>query len=172
MSQPISRRRFATAALAGGAVLGAPLPLRWARAAEFVYKWGTNVPESHPLNVFGHQASEAILKEANGRFELRLFPNNQLGADADMFSQLRSGALECFTLSGVNVLSTMIPSAAIYGIGFAIPNYDTLWPALDGKFGAHLRGQITKRGIVVMDKIWDNGFRQITTSKTPIVQPS
>src|SRR4051812_44209503 len=130
MSRQISRRRFTTAALAGGAVLGAPLPLRWAHAAEFVYKWGTNVPESHPLNVFGRQAAEAILKETNGRLELRLFANNQLGADADMFSQLRSGAMEFFTLSGVNVLSTMIPSAAIYGIGFAFPNYETLWPAL------------------------------------------
>ena len=172
MSRHISRRHFTTAALAGGAVLGAPLPLRWAHAAEFVYKWGTNVPESHPLNVFGRQASEAILKETNGRFELRLFSNNQLGADADMFTQLRSGVMEFFTLSGVNVLSTMIPSAAIYGIGFAFPNYDTLWPALDGKFGAHLRGQITKVGFVVMDKIWDNGFRQITTSTKPIVQPA
>ncbi len=172
MSRHISRRHFTTAALAGGAALGAPLPLRWAHAAEFVHKWGTNVPESHPLNVFGRQASEAILKETDGRFELRLFPNSQLGADADMFSQLRSGALEFFSLSGVNVLSTMVPSAAMYGIGFAFPNYEALWPALDGKLGDHLRGEIRKRGIVVMDKIWDNGFRQITTSTKPIVQPS
>jgi tripartite ATP-independent transporter DctP family solute receptor len=172
MSRHISRRHITTAALAGGAVLGSPLPLRWAHAAEFVYKWGTNVPESHPLNVFGRQASEAILKETNGRVELRLFPNNQLGADADMLTQLRSGALEVFTLSGVNVLSTMIPSSAIYGIGFAFPNYEVLWRALDGKFGAHLRDQIRKSNFVVMDKIWDNGFRQITTSTKPIVQPA
>jgi tripartite ATP-independent transporter DctP family solute receptor len=172
MSRHISRRHITAAALAGGAVLGSPLPLRWAHAAEFVYKWGTNVPESHPLNVFGRQASEAILKETNGRVELRLFPNNQLGADADMLTQLRSGAVEVFTLSGVNVLSTMIPSSAIYGIGFAFPNYEVLWRALDGKFGAHLRDQIRKSNFVVMDKIWDNGFRQITTSTKPIVQPA
>jgi tripartite ATP-independent transporter DctP family solute receptor len=130
------------------------------------------VPESHPLNVHAKEAAEAILQETNGRLEVRLFPNNQLGGDSDMFSQLRSGALECFSLSGVNVLSTLIPSAAIWGIGFAFPNYTAVWNALDGKLGSYLRAQINKAGIVAMDKIWDNGFRQITTSRKPIVQPA
>jgi tripartite ATP-independent transporter DctP family solute receptor len=89
-----------------------------------------------------------------------------------MFSQLRSGALECFTLSGVNVLSMLIPSASISGIGFAFKDYPTVWTALDGKLGAHLRTQINKSGFVVMDKIWDNGFRQITTSTKPITEPA
>ena len=170
MSRNMSRRRFAT--LAGAALAGSALPLRYAHAAEFTYKWGTNVPETHPLNVYARKAAEAIKQETNGRFELQLFPNNQLGGDTDMFSQLRSGAMECFTLSGVNVLSTILPSAAIYGVGFAFPNYDVLWAALDGKFGDYLRAQITKTGLVVMDKIWDNGFRQITTSTKPIVTPA
>jgi len=170
MSPSISRRRFA--ALGTGSAIAAALPLRYARAAEFTFKWGTNVPEAHPLNVHARRAAEEIKKETGGQFDLQLFSNNQLGGDTDMFSQLRSGALECFTLSGVNVLSTMIPSAAIYGLGFAFKNYPTLWSALDGNLGAHLRAQITKSGFVVMDKIWDNGFRQITTSTKPIVQPA
>ena len=44
--------------------------------------------------------------------------------------------------SGVNVLSTLIPAAAISGVGFAFKDYPAVWNALDGKFGAHLRGQI------------------------------
>jgi TRAP-type transport system periplasmic protein len=172
MTYQISRRRFTAAALAGGTAIAAALPARWANAAEFNYKWGTNVPETHPLNVYARKAAEAIKKDTNGRFDLQLFPNNQLGGDTDMFSQLRSGALECFTLSGVNVLSTLIPSASIYGLGFAFQNYQTLWNALDGKLGAHLRAQINKAGLIVMDKIWDNGFRQITTSTKPIVKPA
>jgi len=165
-----SRRSFT--ALAGFATLGAAIPLRYAKAAEFSFKLGTNVPETHPLNVYALKAAEEITQATDGRFELKIFANNQLGGDTDMFSQLRSGALECFTLSGVNVLSTLIPSAAIWGVGFAWKDYPTLWSALDGKFGAHLRSQIGKVGLVVMDKIWDNGFRQVTTSVRPIVTPA
>ncbi len=166
----LSRRRFAV--LGAAATIGAATPLRYARAAEFVFKLGTNVPDTHPLNVYARKAAEEIRQATDGRFELQVFANNQLGGDSDMFSQLRSGALECFTLSGVNVLSTLIPSAAIWGVGFAWKDYPTLWNALDGKFGAHLRGQINKAGLVVMDKIWDNGFRQITNSVRPIVTPA
>jgi tripartite ATP-independent transporter DctP family solute receptor len=165
-----SRRRFS--ALVGLATIGAAVPLRYAKAAEFSFKLGTNVPEAHPLNVYARKAADEITKATDGRFELKIFANNQLGGDTDMFSQLRSGALECFTLSGVNVLSTLIPSAAIWGIGFAWKDYPTLWNALDGKFGAHLRSQIERGGLVVMDKIWDNGFRQVTTSVRPIVAPA
>jgi tripartite ATP-independent transporter DctP family solute receptor len=166
----LSRRRFS--ALAGIAAIGAAVPLRHASAAEFSFKWGTNVPETHPLNVYARKAAEEISQTTDGRFELRVFPNNQLGGDTDMFSQLRSGALECFTLSGVNVLSTLIPSAAIWGVGFAWKDYPTLWNALDGKLGTHLRSQIDKAGIVALEKIWDNGFRQVTTSVRPIVTPA
>ena len=166
MLKTITRRGLT--ALAGAAATALP---RHARAAEHTFKIGTNVPASHPLNVHLSRAAEQVKAETGGRFEFQLFPNNQLGADSDMLSQLRSGALECFLNSGVNVLSTMIPSAAVSGVGFAFKDYPTLWSALDGKLGANLRGQITKGGFVVLDRIWDNGFRQITNSVKPITHP-
>lgn len=145
-------------------------PLR--QAAEFVFKWGTNVPVTHPLNVHAQRAAEAIRQETDGRFDLQLFPNNELGGDTKMFAQLRDGELECFTLSGVNVLSSLVPGAAIHGVGFAFPNYQSVWKALDGKLGEHVRSQIESAGLVVMEKIWDNGFRQITASTKPITSPA
>ena len=33
----------------------------------------------------------AIAKETNGRVEIAIFPNNQLGGDTDMLAQVRSG---------------------------------------------------------------------------------
>jgi tripartite ATP-independent transporter DctP family solute receptor len=141
-------------------------------AAEFVFKWGTNVPRAHPLNVHAQKAAEAIRQATDGRFDLQLFPNNELGGDTRMLSQLRSGELECFTLSGVNVLSSLVPVAAVHGVGFAFTNYDAVWKALDGRLGQHLRSQIENAGFVVMEKIWDNGFRHVTTSTKPVVRPA
>jgi tripartite ATP-independent transporter DctP family solute receptor len=42
---------------------------------------------------------------------------------------------------------------------------------MDGELGAYVRGQIAKANLVAMDKIWDNGFRQTTTSTKPINGP-
>ena len=84
--------------------------------------------------------------------------------------QLRSGAVEFFTLSGL-ILSTLVPPASINGVGFAFKDYDQVWAAMDGKLGAYVRGEIEKRGIHPFDKMWDNGFRQTTTSTKPIKLP-
>lgn len=157
-----------TAGLAGASALGLGFSIGQARAAEFTFKVGTDVPESHPLNVSLQQASDAIKKETGGRVQLDLYANNQLGGDPAMFSQLRSGALEVFLLSGVNVLSSLIPNSAIYGIGFAWPDSETVFKALDGKLGDALRKQIRAARLEVMDKIWNNGFRQITSSAHPV----
>jgi tripartite ATP-independent transporter DctP family solute receptor len=119
------------------------------------------------MNIRAKEMVEAILKETNGRVEIRIFPSSQLGSDTDTLSQVRSGGVEFFTLSGL-ILATLVPGASITGIGFAFGNYADVWKALDGDLGAHVRKEITKANLVVMDNIWDNGFRQITSSTKPI----
>jgi tripartite ATP-independent transporter DctP family solute receptor len=87
-----------------------------------------------------------------------------------MLSQLRSGGIEFFTLSGL-ILSTLVPVASINGIGFAFPDYPSVWKAMDGDLGQYVRTQIAKANLVAMEKIWDNGFRQTTSSTRPIQGP-
>jgi len=159
-------------ALLAGAAAGATVAMPWiARAApEFSLKYANNVPVTHPLNVRAKEAMDRIKAQTNGRVEIEIFPNNQLGSDTDMLSQLRSGAIEFFTLSGL-ILSTLVPVASINGIGFAWSSYDQVWPAMDGGLGAYIRAQITKAGLHAMEQAWDNGFRQITSSTRPIKTP-
>jgi TRAP-type transport system periplasmic protein len=166
----ISRRKFiGTAAVATAASAVGIIPRR-AEAAEFTYKYANNLPPDHPLNRRAQEAADRIREETSGRVELRIFPNSQLGSDTDSLSQLRSGGIEFFTLSGI-ILSTLVPNASISGVGFAFSDYDTVWKAMDGGLGTYIRGQIAKAGLVPMEKIWDNGFRQITTSTKPIAGP-
>jgi tripartite ATP-independent transporter DctP family solute receptor len=163
----ISRRTILQGAASAALVTGFGAR---AQSAEFIYKYANNLPVSHPMNLRAKEAADRIKQETNGRVDIQIFPNNQLGSDTDMLSQVRSGGVEFFTLSPL-ILSTLVPNASISGIGFAFPNYDTVWKAMDGDLGAYVRGQISKANLVVMDKIWDNGFRQITSSNKPIQTP-
>jgi tripartite ATP-independent transporter DctP family solute receptor len=166
-----SRRTLLKASAASVVIgsVGAPFVAR-AQAAEFTYKFANNLPDSHPLNTRAKEMSAAIKTETNGRVDVQIFPNNQLGADTDVLSQLRSGGVEFFTMSGL-ILATLVPAASINGMGFAFPDYPTVWKAMDGDLGAYVRGQIAKANLVAMDKIWDNGFRQTTSSTRPITGP-
>jgi tripartite ATP-independent transporter DctP family solute receptor len=168
-----TRRQFLTAAALAGATAisrSALAQATGAKPAEFKLKLGTDLPVTHSVNVRLKEAIAAIAAETNGRVAIELFPNNQLGSDSDMMSQLRSGALELATFPGT-VLSTLIPITAITGVGFAFSSYDKVWAAMDGDLGKHIRQGIEKVNLVPFDTVWDNGFRQITSSTRPIAKP-
>ena len=155
-------------ALLGGTV-ASPFVAR-AQGAQFTYKYANNLPETHPMNVRAREMAAAIKQETNGAFDLQIFPYSQLGSDTDTLSQIRAGGIEFFTLSGL-ILSTLVPAASINGMGFAFPDYDTVWKAMDGDLGVYVRDQIAKTNLMALEKIWDNGFRQTTTSSRPINTP-
>jgi tripartite ATP-independent transporter DctP family solute receptor len=161
------RRRIMKGAFYAAA-LSVPF-IRNARAqqAEYVLKFGNNNPANHPMIVAMTQAAERIKADSDGKVEIQIYPNSALGTDTDMLSQVRSGALELFALSGL-VLSTLVPVTAIHGVGFAWQNYDQIWAAMDGELGAHVRQGISKLNLYPFEDMWDNGFRQITSSTRPI----
>lgn len=138
-----------------------------ARAAEFSFKYGNNLPVTHPLNVRANEAAARVLAESKGRLEVKIFPNNQLGGDTDMLAQVRSGGIEMFT-PGTMVIATLAPISAITAVGFAFSDYEQVWKAVDGKLGDHIRAAFAKVNLHTFSKMWDNGFRQITTSNRAI----
>ncbi len=167
----ITRRQLmqigALGALAG---LAPAVSMAQGKAAQFRFKLGNDLPVSHSVNVRLKEAIAAIHAETGGRVAIELFPNNQLGSDSDMLSQMRSGALEMATFPGT-VMSTLIPITALTGAGFLFPGYDKVWAAMDGPVGNHIRTAIEKTNLVPFTTVWDNGFRQITTSTKPIRTP-
>jgi tripartite ATP-independent transporter DctP family solute receptor len=142
-----------------------------ALAAEYNLKLANNQPLTHPSNVRVLEAIDRIREQSDGRIEITNFPQSQLGADTDVLSQLRGGGVDFFMLSPL-ILSTFVPNASLNGIGFAFKDYPSVWAAMDGELGAYVRGQNEEKGLYAFEKIWDNGFRQISTSTGPIETPA
>lgn len=161
----INRRSFV-----GGTIAAAGTMALSARAigAEFTYKLGHSTPAEHPFNVRLTEVSADVLEKTSGRLNIQVFPASQLGGDNDLLSQVRSGAVEFFPAPGL-ILASVLPVTAIDGMGFAFPDYDRIWAAMDGDLGAFVANEIgTKTNLVPMEKMWDLGYRQITNSVHPI----
>lgn len=166
-----SKRGARRAFLRGAAALAATgLVNSRAQAAEFNFRFGNNQPPSYPINVRMREAAQRIRDASGGRVSVQVFPAGQLGTDTDMLSQVRSGALHFYTASGL-VLSTLVPVSAINATGFAFTDYGQVWKAMDGELGAHIRANIEKSGLMVFDKIFDIGFRQISSNAAPVRKP-
>ena len=164
-SSPMTRGRFAiagAAAFASIAIVKAP-----AKAAQFQYKSATDNAVNHPQNVRQIQMWKAIKDESGGRLDVQLFANNTLGGASAMLTQVRSGALQFLAQDG-GQLSSVVPAAAIQGVGFAFKNSQDAWRAMDGDLGAGVRKAIIAAGLYAFPTMWENGMREITSGTKPI----
>jgi TRAP-type transport system periplasmic protein len=161
----VTRGGFVIGSAAAFATIGTIVP---ARAAEFALKYGHDLPPEHPINVRSVEAFARIKKATNGHVEIKAFPTSQLGSDPSMISQLRSGAIEALAMPGA-FLNAIAPLASIENLAYAYPNRDVVFRAMDGDLGKVIRDDIgAKGGMVVLEKIFENGFRDITTANKPI----
>jgi TRAP-type transport system periplasmic protein len=170
--QRMTRRNFARVT-AAGAASAAMLNVVRARgdAPEFHYKFGSDLPASHPNCVATKAAADRVREQSGGRLVIDFFPNNVLGGDTSMLSQLRTGAIQFLAFPG-DILATVLPVADLTGTPFAFKNYDQVWAAVDGGLGEYLRKRISGVGIHVLQRWSDLGFRQITSNLRPINSPA
>ena len=167
LKKSLSRRRFSVGAAAAFAGIAVVKSRALAQPAQFQYKYASNISIDHPLNVRMTQLWNAVDKETKGRLKVQMFPNNQLGGDPAMLTQLRSGALQFFTLDG-GILQSVVPVAAIQGVGFAFKNSADAFATMDGPLGTYVRKEIEAKGLYAFEKMWENGMRQITSSTHPM----
>lgn len=163
-------RRTILKSVASIGLIGLGSKTATAQSGTFNFKVATNVQNTHPIYVRLAEATEKIKVETDGKVIVRVFPNGQLGSDTDMLSQVRSGGVDFLTLPGV-ILANLVPMASLNSVGFAFADYPTVWKAMDGDLGRYIRTHIAKANLHVFDKVWDNGFRQMTSNK-PINTPA
>jgi tripartite ATP-independent transporter DctP family solute receptor len=164
-------RRGALKLMASVAAVSALPSIAMAQGAgKFNLKIAITLPESHPTPVALKAACAEILKESNGRLNIEVYPSGQLGSDTDTLSQVRSGAID-FVCTAGSIYGNLTPTASINSIAFAFPDYATVWKAMDGDLGTHVRGAFDKVNLVQVGRVFDHGFRQITHSTKPITSP-
>ena len=141
-----------------------------ASAAEFTYKLATPTPPTAPVTLRALDAATRINRDSGGRIEIQVYPNQELGGDLELLTQVRLGAVEFYTTGNTN-LASLVPAAGLDSLPFIFSSYDDAWRASDGAMGKYVRAEILKTGLFPFEKTWDAGFRQIVSSLRPIVSP-
>ena len=154
---------------AGLGLLLSPLPFRRVQAGADALRlsMGSPMPQAHPATTCLVEALDAIRAESDGRIDITLYPDSQLGNELSMQSQLRSGAI-AFTLTSASSLQTLAPLAGIPGVAYAFSGYVPLWAALDsGPLSERIREALSKFGLKAF-RVVDNGFRDVITGARPV----
>ena len=116
----LNRRQFGATAIGSAAALWAT-PLI-AQGKKVSLKVGGQFADSHPSSKAMEEACADIRRQSEGRIDIQFFPSAQLGSDAAMLTQVRSGALDMMTASGIS-MQVVSPIAGISGMAFAFSDY-------------------------------------------------
>jgi tripartite ATP-independent transporter DctP family solute receptor len=126
-------------------------------------KAASNLPPEHPAAVRSIQMWNDVRRETNGLVDVKSFPNSVLGGDPSMMAQLRSGAIDFYLAPG-GTLGAMVDVANMEDIGYAFNTSADAWRTFDGPLGGYIRKQALASNIVVFEKMFDGGMRQITSN--------
>ena len=73
-------------------------------------KFANDLAATHPMNVRAAEMAKDVSSQTGGRVEIQLYPNNQLGSDTGMLTQVRSGAIDLLMFSPI-LLGVVVPVA-------------------------------------------------------------
>jgi len=161
----LSRRHFV--ALSSAVAAGA-LTLGRAAAAQTEIKLG-HVGE--PGSLIEASALE-FAKRANAKLgdkaKVTVYGSSQLGGDSEMMKKLKLGTIDLVQPS--TVMSSYVPSFGLFEMPYLVKDRDHMARIRDQVVFPKLVPDAEKVGYHVL-AVWENGFRQITNSKRPIVKP-
>ncbi|NOX16516.1 MAG: TRAP transporter substrate-binding protein [Epsilonproteobacteria bacterium] len=139
-------------------------------AAEYTIKFShvvsPNTPKGKAANFFAKRVKELT----NGRVEVKVFPNSQLYTDKAVMKALKIGNVQ-MAVPSFSKFTGLVPQLQLFDLPFLFKDVNHLHAVMDGPVGQKLKDMVTKRGFVALN-YWDNGFKQLSTNKKPLVWPS
>lgn len=154
-----------------GAALGAVALSLWAGQALSQELTAAHVnPPGEPSNVAFEELAKR-LSESNTGLSLAVFPQGQIGSEADAIEQVRIGALSMTTVANAT-MSAFAPSAGVYDIPFLFRDGDKHpWIVADGPIGAEIEQKIEDESGLEVIGWWSAGLRHVFTREKVVHTP-
>ena len=138
--------------------------------AETTIRIGHVLSDSHSWNIAAQGFANEVAEKTEGRVRIDVFPGGQLGNEKDMIEGLQFGAIQGGVI-GAGSFQTIEPKVGIIEMPYAWSSREQAFAALDGDLGAALARTLEDKNIKVL-AWWENGYRNVTNSKRPIVVPA
>ncbi len=141
-----------------------------ASAEQVTIRLGDVLPESHSWNIAATGFADEVAKKTDDRVKIEVFASGQLGNEKEMVEGMQFGSVQAGVI-GSGSFQFLEPKLGIIEMPYAWTSREQAFAALDGKLGVALADLLDAKGIKVL-AWWENGFREITNSVRPIVEPS
>ncbi len=110
-------------------------------------KFGIGLAEDSPQALSVDYFGEILDERSDGRIEVSLFPNSQVGDDLQMMNALQSGTLE-MTYPSTSPATSFVPELALFDLPFLFPTPEDADALLDGEIGTEMLASFEGSGII------------------------
>jgi len=130
---------------------------------------GHALSEGTPAADLIAEMAEEVKVKTDGRVEIKVFPNSQLGSETEMLEQMKLGSMESAAIM-VGTMQNLDMRMAIEDLPYMWKDIEHAREAYKGEFGDHLAGIMEKKGMTKIGYLeW--GYRHVTNNVKPIVTP-
>ncbi len=139
-------------------------------AKQYTIKFSHVVSPDSPKGKAADFFAKRVGELTNDKVKVVVFPNSQLYTDAAVMKALKIGNVHMAAPS-MSKFTSLVPAMQLFDLPFLFRDNDHLHQVMDGEVGQALKDKVEKKGFIALD-FWDNGFKQFSSNKKAINQPS
>ncbi|MGH6903417.1 MAG: TRAP transporter substrate-binding protein, partial [Geminicoccaceae bacterium] len=111
--------------------------------------------------------ADLVQERTGGRYEVKVFPQGQLGNERELEEGLQIGNLD-FTFGGPGVLTNFDPLIGVFDLPFLFESYEQANEVMDGPIGAEAFDSLRENAGIRVLASGAQGFRYVLTKDKPI----
>lgn len=158
-------KKMLTGALVGAMLIGSQA----AGAADYTLKFGHLANQHHIWNKAALKFKALVEKDSDGRIEVQVYPNGQLGTEMQLINSIQLGTAD-MTITGES-LQNWAPKAAMMAVPYLIRSSEQLKKVVNSDVGDQIKQQIIDSTGLVPIAWFERAPRQLTSNR-PIRKPS
>ena len=136
------------------------------KTPEYVFSYADNQTGNYPTVQAARRFADQVNQETDGRIEIRVYPNAELGDEVSAVRQVSYGGID-FCRCSLSNLSDYSEETLVLQLPYLYENRDHMWRVLDGEIGAQVKDSFQGSGMVALS--WfDAGVRNFYTTDEAI----
>ena len=136
------------------------------KVPEYVLSYADNQTGNYPTVQAARRFADQVYQETDGRIEIRVYPNAELGDEVSTVQQLTFGGID-FCRCSLSNLSDYSEETLVLQLPYLYEDQEHMWRVLDGDIGAQVKQSFGCSGLVALS--WfDAGVRNFYTTDREI----
>lgn len=131
---------------------------------EYVLRFGHLANNQHGWHLASLKFAEEVKKRSNGRIEVKVYPNEQLGKEMDVLTGLLVGSADIM-ITGESLQSWSLPKAILCATPFAIRDSEHLKKVAGGPLGKEIEQHILDGAGFKPIAWFERGARNLTANR-------